>query len=272
MKQLKHITIRPINKTLAKYYCTKHPHAGSLPNSSKYYFAAYNKKQFIGLAVWGWGIVPAQTPKKLFGKETKLTTANYLELCRFFVIDNCEKNTASKFLSFTIKKIKQYDKDIKFLYTYAAGFQGLVGTIYQATGFDYIGTIKCSFLWIENIGLVHTVALYHRYKKINKRIIDQIYPHNKKLNGLNFCYIKFVCSDKEKHKLMKSATFTINKYPTKADLKIWDENKEEISPEVAKKIPIVKLKSKICGSGARRSTLAFQARDGGAVPTEPLHK
>lgn len=59
--------VKPITRAQAKAYCANHPHASSLPNSSKYYMAAYDKGRFIGLAVWGWGVLPAATPIKLFG-------------------------------------------------------------------------------------------------------------------------------------------------------------------------------------------------------------
>lgn len=238
--------VRPITKAQAKEYCKLHPHAGSLPNSSKYYFAAFERMRFIGLAVWGWGITPAATPKKLFGPGCGLTTSDYLELNRFFVIDNAGKNTASQFLNITAKLIKKYDKGVKFLYTYAAGFQGLIGTIYQAAGYKYIGTITCHFNYIEGIGLVHTVALYHRYKKIKAKYIKQIFGNKlKQVSGYNFCYLKFICDPKTEAELMAQAQFKVLPYPKKSDLKIWDENKNPIDPEVAKHIPIVKLKSKV---------------------------
>ena len=147
--------IRPISKAQAVEYCKLHPHAPSMPNSSKYYFAAFCGIKFIGLAVWGWGIVPAQTPKKLFGTGL---TSDYLELSRFFILDGSKKNSASKFLNLTAKLIKKYDKNIKYLYTYAAGFQGLIGTIYQAAGYDYIGTITCKFPHIKGVRLVHPIS------------------------------------------------------------------------------------------------------------------
>ena len=235
--------IRPISKKEAVDYCKLHPHAPSVPNSSKYYIAAFNGVNFLGLAVWGWGIVPAQTPKKLFGKGM---TSDYLELSRFFVVDGAKKNSASKFLNLKAKLIKKYDKKVKYLYTYAAGFQGLIGTIYQAAGYKYIGTITCKFPYIEGVGLVHPISLYHRYKKTSPKYLKKIFGDKYSvLSGLNFCYIKFLCNKKEEKELMNSAKFEILKYPSKTDLKIWDENGSYIDPLDAKEIPIVKLKSKI---------------------------
>ena len=233
--------VRPVTKKEAVEYCKKHPHAGSLPNSSKYFMAAFENKHFMGLAVWGWGIVPAQTPKKLFGEGT---TDEYLELNRFFVVDGSPPNYASKFLNTTARIIKKHDPKVKYLYTYAAGFQGLIGTIYQAAGYDFIGTIKCTFPYIEGVGLVHPISLYHRYKKISPKYLRTIFGDKYSVwNGLNFCYIKFICNNKEKERLMTKAKFAKQKYPTKADLKIWDIDGNDIDVELAKTVPMVKLKS-----------------------------
>ena len=224
-------------------YCKLHPHAPSVPNSSKYYFAAFNGINFLGLAVWGWGIVPAQTPNKLFGGGT---TNDYLELSRFFVVDGAPKNSASKFLNLTAKLIKKYDGKVKYLFTYAAGFQGLIGTIYQAAGYKYIGTTTCHFTRVEGVGLVHNLSLYHRYKSVSPKHLKKIFGDKySKLNGLNFCYIKFICNKKEQKELMDNARFEVLPYPTKDDLKIWDGDGNYIDPLIAKEIPIVKLKSKI---------------------------
>ena len=229
--------VRPIKRHEAAQFCLEHPHAPSLPKSSAYYFAAFEKCKFIGLAVWGWGIVPKRTPIKLFGKG-KLT--DYLELNRFFVVDDADKNTPSKFLSITHKILKKYLPKLKYLTTYAAGFQGLVGTIYQAAGYDYIGKQKVSFYWLPNKGLIHNISLWHRYSKTDYKFLIKKLGNVKKLNGYNFCYIYFL---RDKERLLKMARFKILPYPKKEEIKIWDESGNIIEIEVAKKIPLLKLRS-----------------------------
>jgi len=272
------VNVKPIDRKEARRICELHPHAGSLPNSSKYYFAAYINGKVAGLAVWGWGIVPRKTPKALFGDAGKFE--DYLELCRFFVFDWTPKYTASKFLSFTHRLLKRHTK-LKYLYTYAAGFQGLIGTIYQAANYDYIGRKLCRLFYVPKNGLVHPIPLYHRYK-INTHFakgdslvrLQKIFPEMKIWCGYNFVYIYWL---RDKEKLMKHAKFDIcNKYPTKEDLKIWLEdehgNKEPISVEFAKTVPLIKLKSnRNCDVGVKRSTASFQDVGGGAIPTTSLH-
>jgi hypothetical protein len=238
--------VKPVDFTTAKKLCEDHPHAGTLPNSSKYYMVAYYRGKPMGLAVWGYGIVPRQTPRKLFGDEGKI--GDYLELCRFFVYDDAPLNAASQFLSITHKILKKHTKR-KWLYTYAAGFQGLIGTIYQAANYDFIGKTLCNaFIYVPNVGLIHSIAQWHRYGKQGLKHLSGIYPGAKLWCGYNFKYIYWLCDKKEKQRLMNHAKFEIQPYPSKEDLEIWledkNKNKEPLSPQFAKTIPIVKLTTK----------------------------
>lgn len=251
--------VRPIDRKRARVLCEAHPHARTLPNTSKYYMAAYIGGKIAGLAVWGYGIMPRHTPKHLFGDAGEFD--DYLELCRYFVYDWCPPNTASRFLAFTHRMIKKYAPGIKWLYTYAAGFQGMVGTIYQAANYDYIGRVLCnSFVHIPGRGLVHNIPLYLRYgRHINGsnpkslRRLREFIPGAVRWNGYNFRYIYWLCSKREKARLMESAKFSILPYPTKNDLEIWTDdgegNRVMLDEQFARSIPIIKLPS----SGHKKS-------------------
>lgn len=246
-----------ISRGTAKKLCETHPHAPSMPNSSKYYFALYIDKWFRGLAIWGYGIMPKQTPITLFGKKYSNNVGDYLELCRFFVDnDNVPDNTASKFLAFTHRVIKK-NSNIKWLFTYAAGFQGLIGTIYKASGYDHITKHETRLIYIPEKGaLVHPISFWHRYSLKYRaqtpeglRHVKKIFPNAKIWCGHNYRYIYWLCSDKEKAELLKSARFEFEPPPTKNDISIWLEDEdgfvENIKDlEFAKKIPIIKLRSK----------------------------
>ena len=264
--------VKPIQRKEAVEICKMHPHAESLPNSSKYYFACYISGKVAGLAVWGWGIVPRKTPKALFGDAGKFE--DYLELCRFFVFDWTPKYTASRFLSYTHKLLKKYTS-IKYLYTYAAGFQGLIGTIYQASNYDYIGQKLCQLIYVPKVGIVHPIALWHRYSVNSLAKLKGIFPNVSKWCGFNFVYIYWL---RDKEKLMQDAKFDIlKKYPTKKDLKVWLEDekgkKKNLSNDFAKTIPLIKLKSnrKNCDSGVKGSTLSLQDESTGSIPSESLY-
>ena len=246
------LIVKPVNRDKARKMCEEHPHAQTLPNSSKYYMVAYLDGKPAGLAVWGWGIMPRATPNHLFDGENDIN--DYLELCRFFVYDWCPKNTASQFLSITHKIIRKYAPWVKWLYTYAAGFQGLIGTIYQAANYDYIGRTLCnSFIYVPGQGLIHNIALWHRYGTISGSNdaslvkFQQMVPTARRWCGYNFRYIYWTCSQAEKKEYLQRAKFTVEPYPTEADLEMWLENvggeKTPLTKDFAKSVPIVRLKS-----------------------------
>lgn len=246
------LVVKPVDRGVAKAMCEAHPHAQTLPNSSKYYMVAYIDGRAAGLAAWGWGNMPRQTCRYLFGDEGKL--GDYLELSRFFVYDWCPKNTASKFLSITHRIIKKYDPRVKWLYTYAAGFQGMVGGIYKAANYEYLGRTLCnSFFYIPGKGLVHSLSLWCRYGFINGtsdtslKQFKRIIPDAKRWCGYNFKYIFWLCDKQEKARLMEHARFTVLPYPTEEDMEIWLEDvggvKTPLTKEFAKSVPIVKLPS-----------------------------
>lgn len=249
--------IIPITRTVAAELCKYHPHAPSLPNSAKYYFALYINSIFRGLAVWGYGINPKQLPVTLFGKEYSNNVADYLELCRFFVDnDNVPPNTASKFLSFTHRVLRKHSK-VKYLFTYAAGFQGLVGTIYKAAGYSHITPHETRLIYIpEKKILVHPISLWHRYaimratSRQNLTEVRKIFPTALIWCGFNFRYLYFVCDEAEKERLLKTARFEFVPLPKKEDIKIWlEDEKGFLEPitdlDFAKAIPIVKLRSNL---------------------------
>lgn len=238
--------VRPVKRKKAREMCKDHSHAKSLPNTAKYNMVGYLDGKPVGLASWGYGIKPAETPKHLFGEAGNVE--DYVELSRFFVYDWTPDNMASQFLAATHGQLKKHT-DLKWLYTYAAGFQGLIGTIYQASNYDYIGKqVADSLRWIPNKGLVHEMSLWHRYNTHKLEKLEKVFQGVKTWCGYNFRYIYWLCSNKEKNRLMKYAKFEIkNENPTKDDLKIWtidpNGNKKMISPKKAKEVPIIKLKS-----------------------------
>lgn len=248
-KRLRGMVVRPISRARAKQLCEDHPHAGTLPNSAKNYMECLINGRTAGLAAWGYGVRPADTPNVLFANGV-LGVDEYLELCRFFVYDWVPKSTPSKFLAITHRLIRKHQPQVKVLYTYAAGFQGLVGYIYQASGYDYVGTHEVnSFLWIPGRGLVHAIALWHRYSQssCNPKRWQHLFPGAKQWLGLNFRYMYWLCDRKERERMMGHARFQVLPYPKDKDLVMWtvdaEGRREDLAIDQARAVAIVKLSS-----------------------------
>ncbi|GJM23923.1 MAG: hypothetical protein DHS20C16_03380 [Phycisphaerae bacterium] len=236
--------VTAITRAEAKQWCKRHPHASSVPNSSKHYYKLELNGAFAGLAVWGYGVRPACTARKLFGSTDYVP--KYLELCRFFVVDACPKNTASKFLSLTHRLLRRDDPDVGLLYTYAAGFQGLVGTIYQAANYDYIGTQECKSFLLVGTKLYHIISLWHADKSwtTNPAKMQDVFPGCKRWHGYNFRYVYW---QNDTFKQQHQHRFTTQPYPTTDDIDIWtvDHNRQKapVSLDFAKQVMVSKLHS-----------------------------
>lgn len=240
--------------------CEGHPHAGTLPNSSRYYMQLDIDGAPAGLAVWGYGVRPKDTPRHLFGDASNVD--EYLELCRFFVYDWCPRNTPSKFLGVTHRILRKHAPTVKWLYTYAAGFQGMIGHIYKASGYDFIGQQPCTaFIYIPGVGLVHWVSIWHRYAipvgsgNVSPKVWGQLHslwPECVRWGGTNFRYIFWLCGKQERLRLLQSAKFQVLPYPTVTDLDIWTEDRagqrKAVPVDFARSVPIVKLRTKRVGS------------------------
>lgn len=278
------LNVRPVDRATARRMCEAHPHAKTLPNTSRFYMVAYIDGQPAGLASWGYGVMPRHTPKHLFDDRANIN--DYLELCRFFVYDWTPKNTASKFLAITHRILRKYAPHVKWLYTYAAGFQGMHGGIYQAANYDYLGRVLCnSFIYIPDRGLVHNVPLYNRYHTItgsnnsSLRKFQKMFPAARRWCGYNFRYIYWNCSNDERADWLKRASFeVIDRYPTvEDDVEIWledvDNSKTPLDIAFAKTVPIIKLPTKRSRAGSIDSdATASHADQGGATPTSALQK
>lgn len=104
----------------------------SMSRGNKFIFVLYDGDVIKGSALFGTPV--GQRVIDLHGKDT-------LELKRF-VLKDCEKNTASWFISRCIKILST--KSIKRIITYADPEQGHEGIIYKASNFKYNGPQKYS--------------------------------------------------------------------------------------------------------------------------------
>lgn len=115
-----------------------HHYLGRPPHHAKYYFKLVANNTIVGAAAFAGLRVPAVT-NNLFSIEVDAKSG--LDVSRFACIDECGKNTESFFLSKCMDGIKQIDRDIKFLVTYAQPELGHQGYVYQATNWIYVSDV-----------------------------------------------------------------------------------------------------------------------------------
>lgn len=138
------VSVKQISKFIAKDIIVKY-HYTHTWTSCRYALGIYyrlnnadsfgNYDKLVGCAIYGFPV----------GRETAisicegLTKDNVLELTRLYVKDGYGSNIESNSLSKTFQWLRENDKNIKVLISYADNGQGHLGKIYQATNWIYQG-------------------------------------------------------------------------------------------------------------------------------------
>lgn len=230
------VHIAPIAKSIAKDMIIKkhYTHAWTMCRYALgvYYKADDNSFQFgedklIGVAVYGFP-VGARAATSI---SEELTKDNVLELTRLYVDDGYGSNIESFVMSQTFKWLKENDKNIKVLLSYANNGEGHVGGIYKATNWIYQG-LNTDIALMPNWGIsltkdpydwIHSRTVYnnwgsgnleHLRREIGKEGYTEFWRREEPPKHR---YIQLLAQNKkEKKNLMKSLKHEIRPYPKDA--------------------------------------------------------
>lgn len=123
-------------------------------------FGLFDKERLVGVVTYG--MPPSATLcSSICGKELK---GNVLELNRLITMDNLPKNSASYFVS---KSIKMISKDV-IVVSFADANQNHNGYIYQATNFIYTGVSSNTSKLVDKFGAEFHFRNIGHYQKNNK--------------------------------------------------------------------------------------------------------
>lgn len=151
------VSIAPIAKSIAKDIIVK-KHYTHAWTACRYALGIYyrndekdvfgNDQQLIGCTIYGFPVGARASTSVCDG----LTKDNILELTRLYVDDGYGSNIESNALAKTFQWIKDNDKNIKVLLSYADNGQEHLGGIYQATNWRYEG-ISSQMNLMPNYGI-----------------------------------------------------------------------------------------------------------------------
>ena len=218
------ITCEPVTKECFVGLVRQYHYSKVIPRLTKHYLGFFRDGKLIGTISLGWGVRPVNTIQRLF---PSLTSKDYLEIGKFCLRDEEPKNTESMCLSLTIKWMRKYRPDVRVLFTWADGFRGKPGYIYQAANFLYGG-----FAWTDRY-IDKRGAYIHPLGSKRRELVDKekgdrrTRPSVKEQaeNGIShywgkqFRYVYFLCSRKETKRLLAETTVDWGmNYPKDADL------------------------------------------------------
>ena len=167
----------------------------------------------------------AYTIKRIF---PSLGVEDYLELNRLCVLDEMPRNTESRFIGMMTEHIRGHFPGVKLLYSWADGLRGKPGYVYQASNWLYGGHIWSEFYMTGEGEVVHPRLLITRYGTRKKSATLAL--GLSKVRGYQFRYLRFLCSHKERKRLLRESPFNWFRIPeTEVEVVIDAGNKGSFS-------------------------------------------
>lgn len=190
------IEIKRINQKDSERICKVWHYTKTVPTGRNLFYGVWEKSNFVGVVIFGYGA------GFRMGHSEGFEQKEVCELVR--VALSGKQETTSKILAKCLKVFKVENPNIKAIYSYSDMNQDHYGTIYQATNWIYLGTVKSNPLYIDLQGnKVHgrhvknkkdqikrglkKVKLKHKHKYIfpltkkHKRILSKLHrPYPKK--------------------------------------------------------------------------------------------
>ena len=213
---------REIDKDKALRMVQAFHYSNTIPRLTKHCVGFYLGGDLVGVVTLGWGTRPRHTIQKLF---PSLDTSDYYEIGRMCMTEAMPRNSESQMLSALSKWIKTNCPTVKVLFTWADGMLGKPGYVYQASGFIYSGYSGGEMYLIDGVK-VHVRGMKHLLAdKGDKRItvrptLEQMREFNiEHYKGKQYRYFKFLCSKREKKRLIAECKADLNlPNPKDADL------------------------------------------------------
>jgi hypothetical protein len=178
MGSAKEIKLKVIPSKIANDFVTKYHYSKSYVRNSTLHFGAFYKNRLHGVLQYGNSI----DKRNCIGFVKNTQWNEFIELNRMAFDDILPKNSESRCISISIKLIKKYAPQIKWILSYADGTQCGDGTIYRASGFYLTGINKNNTIYKFPNG---KTKAKHGTSKID-------FSQAKKMDGYQFRYIYLI--------------------------------------------------------------------------------
>ena len=139
-------------------------YSGRSVGNSKLHLGVFDNKtdELCGVLQYGYPMNPAKTPQKIVEGSNQ---HEMYELNRMAMTDEAPKLSESQAIGLSLKWLKKYRPEIKWLLSYSDGKEDNYGTIYQATNWLYLGyMISNSFYRLDDM-IKHRVSTYGMFKR-----------------------------------------------------------------------------------------------------------
>lgn len=221
------VTIREISKFVARGFIEKHHYTHKFSSTrhalgifyqeeTEHTFFAGSNEKLIGCMTYGHPVSNRTVGSITDGLELN----NVLELTRLVILDNYGKNIESYSIAQSFQWMRNNDKNVKVLVSYADPEQAHTGGIYRATNWIYQG---CGYskLMPDYSLLLKTDGLWMHSRTVGSKFGNKSVENLAKRIGRTFWrkeetakhrYIYFLCDKKEKKRIMKNLKIPVIPY------------------------------------------------------------
>ena len=172
MGRAKEINIKVIPSKIANDFIKKHHYSHKVVNNSQLHFGAFLDGKLHGVLSYG----PSMDKSKIQGLVKNTGWNEFLELNRMAFDEFLPRNSESRCIAISIKLIKKYAPQIKWIVSFADGCSCGDGTIYRASGFVLTAIKENNNLaLLPNGEKIHKLTLESNPCKKRKEIDNQSY-------------------------------------------------------------------------------------------------
>ncbi len=221
------VSVREISKAVARDFIEKHHYTHKFSSTryalgifyreeTEHMFFAGENEQLIGCMTYGHPVSNRTVDSIVDGLELD----EVLELTRLVCLDGYGKNLESFVIAQSFEWMRQNDKRVKVLVSYADPEQAHTGGIYRATNWIYQGCgysklmpdfslrLKEDDLWI------HSRTVGAKFGNKNVENLAKTIGHTfwRKEETAKHRYIYFLCGKKEKKQMMKKLKIPVIPY------------------------------------------------------------
>ena len=143
--------VETLDRRVARGVIRDRHYSRSVVNNSTLHLGVFQRHELVGVLQYGYALNPRSMDKVVAGTRVD----EYLELNRMWLSDRAPRNSESRAIAYSIRLIRRFRPRVAWIQSFADGRCG-VGVVYQAAGFEFLGSHTAVFWrlddeWYHNI-------------------------------------------------------------------------------------------------------------------------
>lgn len=189
------LAVGAIGVQQARKMVVEHHYSGRFVNNSYVNLGVFYQREWVGVLQFGYAMNPACLGRIVAGTGTR----DYLELNRMWVDDKAPTNSESQAIGLALRYIRKALPKVRFIQTFADERCGGLGVMYQAAGFDYLGSHVTSFYELDGETYHEMLLTAHRGGGSRGAYLRDNINRAERQSLRQFRYIRFLKKGARRH-------------------------------------------------------------------------